>query len=214
MNDKTTKTTPTNPPKPKAKTTKSLLEPLTTTTKTVFTTQDLNKIWQYENYKSLIQRISYLSKAGKIQKIKRGIYSFPNRPINELELANKIKTPSYISFETVLYIEGIIFQWDNRITLAAKDSREIQIQNDPLALKIVFRKIKDEILLNPTGIIPENNYFVASKERAMLDMLYISPNFTFDNLRSIDFAKLKEMAQIYNRASIFRAIERLEKYVR
>jgi predicted transcriptional regulator of viral defense system len=187
---------------------KNLLNLLTNSTKTVFTTQDFNKIWQYKNYRSLIQRISYLTKTGKLQRLQRGLYAITNRPVNDLELANKLKTPSYISFETVLYKEGVIFQWDNRITLAGQDSREMQIQERT----IVFRKIKDEILLNPTGIIQKGNYAVASKERALLDMLYIAPNFTFDNLRGIDFEIIRGLLNIYSRDSIKKVIRKLEEY--
>lgn len=189
---------------------KSFTYLLNSTDKTVFSTQDFNKFWQYKNYRSLIRRISYLNKSGKLKKIHRGLYSIVGRKINELELANKVRIPSYLSFETVLYTEGLIFQWDSRITLAAKNSEEIQVGG----LGLVFRKLKDPILLNLMGIKKEDNYYVASKERALLDMLYINPKFTFDNLRGVDFAKLKELLPIYGTKSIEKVVKRLEEHVR
>lgn len=189
---------------------RSLMKVLNSTTKSVFTTQDLNKLWQYENYRTLITRINYLSKTGKLVKIQRGLYSIAGRDTNILELANKLRTPSYITFETVLLREGVIFQWDDISTLAGKDSEELEI----LGCKIKFRKLKDEILLNPKGINKQQNYFIASKERALLDMLYIQPKFAFDNLRTIEFSRLYELANIYNRKSIVNTISKLEEHAR
>lgn len=184
---------------------------LTTTSKTVFTTQDLQKIWRYSNYRSLIQRINYYAKSGKLIKLKRGLYSIAGIKINNFELANKLRTPSYISFETVLHREGIIFQWDSRITLAGKESKAFNI-NDTT---VVFKQIKDTILLNRTGIIDENNYAIATKERAILDTLYTSPNFFFDNLRTVNFEKMLEMVNLVYRVKILeKRVNKLLKYAR
>ncbi len=183
---------------------------LNSTDKTVFTTQDLNKIWQYENYPSLIHRIQYLNKTNKIAKLKQGVYSFTGRSINPLEMANKLRTPSYISFETVLQKEGIIFQWDQRITLASNQSINLTVADT----NIVFRKLKPNILLNQQGITKQNNYFIACKERAILDTLYINSSFTFDNLRNVDFDKLKQLLIIYQTASLKPVLNKLEQYAK
>lgn len=63
---------------------------------------------------------------------------------NFLELANKIYTPSYISFEIVLVKEGIIFQKYQTIFAASYLSRRIKVGEQ----EIFYRKIKNEILLN------------------------------------------------------------------
>jgi len=180
----------------------------TSTSKTAFTTRDLNNIWKYSNYDSLIKRIQYFTKTKKLKKIKKGLYAIEGREINELELANKFRTPSYISFETVLHKEGIIFQWDKRITLAGKVS--IQIEADDK--NIVFKQIKDSILLNSSGIKEENNYYIATKERALLDMLYLNPSFQFDNLRSVDFDKIKNLLNIYDKKNLINIVSDLKKY--
>lgn len=181
---------------------------IATTDKTVFNTDDLNKFLQYENYRSLIRRINYLNKTGKIIQLKRGLYSIRGRPVNELELANKIRTPSYISFETVLLREGIIFQWDNRITLAGNESIEYEINGHI----ILFRQLKQDILLNKNGVEQEENYFIASKERALLDMLYINPSFQFDNLRKINFEKIDFLLAIYNRKNLVKIVKKLKAH--
>ncbi len=54
-----------------------------------------------------------------------------------------------------------------------------------------------QILTNINGIKKEDNYFIATKERAVLDILYVNDNFYFDNLRSLDFKKAKSLISIY-----------------
>lgn len=187
--------------------TSKLQQLLVNSNKTVFTTRDLSNIWNYENYNSLIQRISYLTKTGKLEKIKKGLYNIKGVKVNELELGNKIRTPSYISFETVLHKEGVIYQWDRRITLAAKNTINIEIDDTTF----VYRKLKDDVLFNINGIKIDNNISIASKERAILDMLYIDHSFSFDNLRNVDFSQLKNLLNIYNQKSIIELVEKLEK---
>ena len=43
---------------------------------------------------------------------------------------------------------------------------------------------------------------IASTERAICDRLYLSKNYYFDNLENIDFEKLEEISQIYNKRVI------------
>jgi len=183
---------------------------LTSTNKTVFTTGDLNKIWKYENYRSLIKRIGDLNKSGALIQIRKGLYTIDGLRVNELELANKVRTPSYISFETVLYKEGIIFQWDTQVTLASKESFSTLVGGTQL----IYRKLKDNILLNGVGVFETDNYHIATKERAVLDMLYIDSNFHFDNLRSINFEKLQQLKSIYNSKKLNVVVKKLEGYAR
>jgi len=50
--------------------------------------------------------------------------------------------------------------------------------------KYVFRKIKDTILTNSLGLEKKDNYFIASRERAFLDTVYLNKNYYFDRLNS------------------------------
>ncbi|PIR42232.1 hypothetical protein CO058_00830 [candidate division WWE3 bacterium CG_4_9_14_0_2_um_filter_35_11] len=182
---------------------------LTFSSKTVFTTRDLSNIWGYNNYDSLIERIEYFTKTKKLQKIQKGMYAIVGRDIDEFELANKLRSPSYISFETVLHKDGIIFQWNKRITLASNKSIQLALSK----YVIIFRQLKDPILLNKNSVENVDNYYIATKERAFLDMLYINPKFQFDNLRGIDFDKVHSLLGIYNRKSLSNIVEKLEKHV-
>jgi len=74
---------------------------------------------------------------------------------------------------------------------------------------ITFRKLKDTVLFNSTGIESKDNYSIATPERAFLDMIYLSPNYYFDNLKGINWEKCDELVKIYNNKSL---IKRLNKY--
>lgn len=183
---------------------------LVNTSKTVFSTRDVENILRPNSSDSLYRSIDYYTKTSKLIQIKKGFYIIPGRNVNIFELGNKLRTPSYISFESVLAEEGVIFQWDNKITLSSKESINMEVMDT----KFVFRQLKDSILLNKKGITEKDNYYIASKERALLDILYINPKFMFDNLDGINFEMCKKLLNVYNRKSLVKIIDKLEKDVR
>ena len=63
----------------------------------------------------------------------------------------------------------------------------------------MYKKITSKILLDPLGIEHNNNYSIASAERAICDKIYLSPLSSFDNLEHISFEKLYHISQIYPR---------------
>jgi hypothetical protein len=76
---------------------------------------------------------------------------------------------------------------------------------------IVFRKLKDSLLYNSTGIKNENAYSIATPERAFLDMCYLYPDYYFDNLESIDWKKVKALVKIYNNQQLVKRINQYQK---
>ena len=58
-------------------------------------------------------------------------------------------------------------------------------------------------------IILKDNYSIATVERAFLDMIYLFPDYYFDNLDLIDFEKCNKIVHIYNNKEL---IKRLKKY--
>ncbi|HRX64233.1 MAG TPA: hypothetical protein P5060_03965 [Candidatus Absconditabacterales bacterium] len=150
------------------------------TQQTVFDMKDFQRLFGEQNYNNLKSKISYYVKRGYIDRIRRGF--FVKKDFDVLELACKIYTPSYISFETVLQQQNIIFQYDETIYLASYLSRDIQIKHKEKTINICYRKIKGDILLDQEGLIKKKYYTIASKDRAIKDMLYLKPDFYFDNL--------------------------------
>jgi predicted transcriptional regulator of viral defense system len=171
------------------------LKPLIDTKQTVFNVDDLRQIWQVEDKNYLKTIIARLFKSGKIIRIKRGVYAI-NKNYNKYELASKIKSPSYISLETVLQKNGIIFQdYSKSIYNISNNTVKKKVQGT------VFKyfKIKDDILFSPLGIEKNNFINIASTERAIADRVYLTPGYYFDNLREVDTKKLKQISKIYNK---------------
>lgn len=139
---------------------------------TVFTAKDIAFLLKETKLNTIKAKINYYVKTKKLIPLRKGIY-VKDKSYNKLELATKIYTPSYISLETVLYKEGVIFQHYDSIFVVSYLSREITCDNQ----KYIYKKIKNEILLNPKGIRKEKNYFIATKERALLDALYLYKNY-------------------------------------
>lgn len=182
----------------------NLLLKLYQSPKTVLTTKEIALLWKERNKNNLKSKIFYYVKKGGLMRLRRGIF-VKGKEYNPKELAVSIYAPVYISFETILREEGIIFQHHKAVFVASYLSKEIQCGKN----KIVFRKLKDIVLMNQNGIINKNNFCQASKERAFLDMIYLFKDYHFDNLGSLDWKKCFKLAEIYHNKEL---IKRLQKY--
>lgn len=167
---------------------------------TVFTAKEIALLLGVRNIDTLKSRINYYVKKGDITAVRRGIYVKNN--YNNLELATKIYSPSYISLETVLEKEGVIFQHYEAIFVISYLSRKLIVDKKEIQIK----KIKNDVLLNPIGILKESNYAIASKERALLDVIYLYKDYYFDNLKSIEWDRAFEIARIYETKKLIKKL--------
>lgn len=168
------------------------LDILLRSAKTVFLTKDAALLWGEERESIISGRLNKYVRAGKLIRIRRGIYAKDNN-YDRFELATRIYTPSYISFETVLTREGINFQYYSNIFVASYVTREINVNGQ----KISFVRMKDYVLSNTFGIENKKGYSTASKERAFLDRIYVSKDYHFDNLDILNWDKVFEILPIY-----------------
>lgn len=174
--------------------------------KTVFTGKDLSLIWQETDPDALKSKIAYYIKQGDLIRLSRGVFA-KDKNYNVKELAASIYKPSYISFETVLREKGVVFQHYESIFVAGPWPRTKTIDQT----KIVFKKLKEEVLFSPEGINHKDNYSVASLERAFLDTIYLSPQYYFDNLQSIDWDKCFHLVKIYHNKQLIKRLRRYQK---
>lgn len=159
---------------------------------TVFTTSSIALLWGKTDVNFVRKKIYRYIKAGKLYSVRKGIYAKAENYSRD-ELATKIYTPSYISFETALGRAGVTFQYYSQIFVASYLSREIKIEGQTYS----FKKIKDSILTNQAGVEIKDNYYIASPERAFLDVVYLHKDYYFDNLSGIDWQKVYEILPIY-----------------
>ena len=154
----------------------------------------------------LKRRLHYYVQSGELYPIRRGLYA-KDKDYDRLELATKIYTPSYISFETILREAGVIFQHYDKIFVATYQTKEIECDNQAYS----FRKIKDVILTNNAGVENRGNYFAATKERAFLDVLYHNREYHFDNLSPLDRDKIHALLPMYNNKRMAQKVARYFK---
>lgn len=182
----------------------NLLVKLYQSPKTVFTAKDISLLWAETDFNNLKTKIAYYVNRGGLIRLRNGIY-VKDKNYNPWELATSIYTPSYISFETVLRDEGVIFQHYDSIFATSNRTRKVKCDGR----EYVYRKLANEILYNNAGIADDKGVATASKERAFLDSVYLFKKYYFDNLSSINWEICFELAKIYKNQQL---IKRLNKY--
>jgi len=184
------------------------LELLLRSTKTIFSTKDAALLWHENNNKIITDRLKKYVNIKKLIRPYRSFYA-KDKNYNRFELATRIYTPSYISFETVLTREGISFQYYGNIFVASYVSREINVGDQ----KITFVRMKDYVLSNTTGIEHKDGYAIATRERAFLDRVYVSKNYHFDNLHLLDWNKVMKILPIYNNKRLEKKTKEYQKII-
>lgn len=179
---------------------KSIILDLYRSSQTVFSLKEISLLYPEFSYNNLKSRISYYVSVGKLRRVRKGI--FAKLEYNRLELANKIYTPSYISLETVLAKEGIIFQQYQTIFVISYLTRKIKVDRQ----EIFYRKLKNEILMNNSGVEEENGYYTAIKERAFLDAVFLYRDYHFDNLKPLDWEKVSQVQKIYQSQTLVKRV--------
>lgn len=184
------------------------LETLLRSHKTVFTLEDIAILWQEPGTQAVRVRLSYYVRRGKLYRIRKGLYA-KDKNYSKLELATRIFTPSYISFETILAREGLIFQFHTQISVASYLTRDIEVDGQVYS----FRKIKMPILTHPMGVENKNETSFATRERALLDTLYLRGEYQIDNPNGLDWNKIFDMVPIYHNQRMAGRVRKLYKQV-
>ena len=155
--------------------TKALLEQ----DKRIFSINDLSILWNIDNKNTLRTTVKRYNRKGILYRIWRGLYAtVPLYKLDKYELACAVSgSYSYISMESVLIQEGIITQAIPTITVLGKRNKRISING----VEIYCRYLNPKFLLNRLGIIENERYAIATAERAVCDIQYISPKYYFDN---------------------------------
>ncbi len=174
---------------------------------TVFSFREILFLWNEKDTKAAISRINYYIKNKQLIRLRRGLYA-KSIDYNRYEVANKIYIPSYISFETVLQHEGMVFQGYTSIYVASYKTKDIVINGQ----KYCFRTIRNVTLTNHRGLYQKEGVWIASAERAFLDTLYLNKDYYFDNLSALDWEKVNDLMLIYgNNKRMLKIVKELEK---
>lgn len=174
---------------------------------TVFSTSDMALLWREDNEATITNRLNKYAKAKKLVRIRRGIYG-KDQDYDRFEMATRIYTPSYISFETILTRSGINFQYYETIFVASYVSRDREVNGQ----KISFVRMRGDILSNVIGIDHRSGVAMATKERAFLDRIYVSKDYHFDNLDALDWEKVFEILPIYHNRRMEKKVKKYYDY--
>jgi len=184
------------------------LDVLLRSKKTIFSTKDVALLWGEKSEAAARVRLSYYAKAGKLIRVHRGLYA-KDKNYDKLELATKIYTPSYISFETVLAKAGITFQLYGQIFVASYVKRDVIANSQTYS----YKRIRDSILTDHAGIEAKENYHIASPERAFLDVVYSNKEYHFDNLSPLNWEKVFEILPIYKNKNMEKRVNKYKKLI-
>ena len=149
----------------------------------------VEELHQYKNPKTKIGR---MVKNNELFPIKKCLYE-TNKNINPFYLADPIYSPSYISFETALAYYNLIPERVYAIKSATYDKKKKKEYKTIFGL-YTYQDVPREVFSYGVEIIEAEGYCykIATKEKALLDMLYSTKpiknmndmrDYLFDNLR-------------------------------
>ncbi len=132
-------------------------------------------------------RLSEWQEKGYIRKIIKGCYIFSDLELSEnvlFEIANRIYSPSYVSFEMALSYYHLIPESVYGITSAS--TRRTYKFGTPVA-EFIYRTVKPQLFFGYELVKYDNKYFkMATMEKAILDYFYINSNVRArDDFRSL-----------------------------
>lgn len=169
----------------------------------VYRLKDIAMLVNEPDFTSLNARLNYYVRSGRLLNPRKGIYAKPG--FTAEEIACKLYTPSYLSLQYVLQRSGIIFQYDSAVTSVSYLSRAVDIGGQAF----VYRKMKDSVLVNTSGILREKGINIATAERAFLDLCYLDRDFYFDNLHPLNRRMISELLPVYQNAALTKRVTKL-----
>jgi len=172
---------------------------------TIFSLADIERI-DSNFYR---RRLNEWQDKGYIKKIIKGYYIFSDLELSEnilFEIANRIYSPSYISFEMALSYYHLIPESVYGITSAS--TRRTYKFKTPIA-EFSYRTIKHNLFFGYNLINYGHKCFkIASIEKAILDYFYINPDIKEDS----DFAGIRINKDIFlkqvNKKKLYKFLEK------
>lgn len=154
--------------------------------KSYFTTADLERILELPRA-SVAITLHRLVKAGLLVRLRRNAYNVFTGPIDTEKAAQELYPPCYLSFESALARWGILSQIPYTLRLATtRPSKKMTIAD----AAVEFSHLKPDLFF---GYALENGRNVATREKALLDQLYlVSRGKAVLNLEELDLREVNE----------------------
>jgi len=178
-----------------------------------------------ESLSSLRLQLSRWVKTGRLVQLKKGLYTLaePYRKVipHPFVLANAMKKASYVSLQSALWYFGMIPE--HVPTVTSVTTQRPERVDTPLG-KFVFKHIKKDRFCGyqQVDLGSGQRAFVATPEKALLDVVYLTPggddyNFLAElrlqNLENLSLNTLRELAEMSKSAKLHRAIGHIAELV-
>ena len=175
--------------------------------KALFTLGDIKKLLFIKKDNTAYKLIQRLIKNGILKKLTKGKYHFLLKDITDLQLANFLYFPSYISLETALNLHGALIQTPYEITsLTPLRNKTIKIDQRSFVylhispkLYFGFQKEKDFLIATPGKALFDELYFISKGIRSLsldeLDLSSINLKELLPMAKNIKNPKLKRLVK-------------------
>ena len=184
------------------------IEKLALSGKKVFTTADLAVLWQIPERRRLIELIKYYLRTNRLTHLHKGVYAY-GTDYTPFDVAQKLVPFSYLSLYTTCQLHGLTFQYYETVYAVALQCKHYEIGGQ----KYEYHRVKEAIFYNTQGLVNTGRYWIAGRERTILDCLYVYPRFAFDNLQSVDREKLRALAGTYDNRQLGDRVEEVMQLI-
>ena len=165
-----------------------------------FTLEEAHRVGWKTSRGQLTLQLHQWNRQGEILRLKRGLYCFPQKVTDKVQLAKVLYPPCYISLEYALHAHGLIPDVPFAVTLLTP--RTPRTFNTPQG-RFIYHKIQARLFW---GFDPQN--LLGEKEKTLLDYFYLyrhrlkpEPGFwremRFQNVKELDFKKLRGYADYF-----------------
>ena len=155
---------------------------------------------QYQDYVDIPGKISREIKLGKLFPLVKGVYE-TDGTVCGAKLTQFIYGPSYLSFDYVLYKQGLIPETVyNTFTCATFNKRRIKTYNNHFGT-FIYRDVPKNVFSLGVVAVQDGNYtyLEATPEKALCDKLYtVSPVLSIKNLKNLLFEDLRIDEEKFN----------------
>jgi predicted transcriptional regulator of viral defense system len=179
-----------------------------------------------ENRADISKQLTRWTSSGKIYQLRRGVYSLapPYQKVapHPFLVANRLMPGSYISLQSALAYYGLIPEIVP-VTTSVTTRRQNRWEN-PLGV-YVFRYLQESYMFGYQHIevAPDQMAFVAEAEKALLDLIYLTPGadskeylieLRLQNTERLDLEKLTRFAERMDKPKLLRVVSSLEAVIK
>ena len=174
----------------------------------VFNLDDLGIIWGQKKRSDTRQSARDYAAQGSLKRLKPGVYALPHVDLDTYAIANKILAPSYVTGLSILTDAGLSYQYTDKVFSIALYNKSYEVDGS----NFIYSQAKPSVLFNSLGLDEKAKFSIASTERAIADLIYLSKGqYPFEKVEGIDWDLLESCGEIYDCAFVLREIGRLRE---